>query len=124
MIGSVLYAAATILLVRLTKGAAGTGVGMVTERQTDLGAQHDLGTILALDGLADQLLRVALAVDGRGIDQVDAVIQRGAQRVDALLVLDGAEEVAAHCPGARTNGGHDQVAVAKLVHSHKNSAPL
>ena len=27
MIGSVLYAAATILLVRLTRGAAGTGAG-------------------------------------------------------------------------------------------------
>ena len=60
-----------------------------------------------LDSLANDLLGVALAVDGGGIDQVDAAIDHGLDCLDGVLVVNLAV-AAAHAvlaaDGPRTDG--------------------
>ena len=51
-----------------------------------LGMNHGL-VALALDGLADQALVVALAVGMRGVEEVDAEVERPVDRGDALVVV-------------------------------------
>src|SRR6266516_4372320 len=54
----------------------------------------------ALQGFADDLFRPAEPIDGRGIDHIDPVIERLADRGDRLLLVSAAPHPSADSPGA------------------------
>src|SRR6516225_7900664 len=66
---------------------------------------------------------MAQSVDGRGVDPVDACIQRGVNRRDGFIVpllAPGEGPVAAtHRPCANTDGSDRQVRVAQTSSLHK-----
>src|SRR3954470_339611 len=49
-------------------------VGVLAHRHEELGGEHDIVTA-ALEGLADDLLRLASRVDVGGVNEVDALVQ-------------------------------------------------
>ena len=63
----------------------------------DLGAP---GADLVFQGLADQLLAMAVAVHQRGIEERDAVVDRLAQRLASVCIVHAAPHVAAESPAA------------------------
>ena len=61
-------------------------VGIVTHRAPELRGQHDV-VAAALQGLADDLLRLAGGVDVGGVDEVDPGIQRAVDDADRVVVV-------------------------------------
>ena len=90
-------------------------LALVIPHQAALG--KDVRTVGApRERFADDLFRVPESVHERGIDPVDAGIERGVNRCHRFIVLlpsPGESPVAAaHCPCANTDGSDFQVGVA------------
>jgi hypothetical protein len=73
------------------------------------------------NGFADQAMIVALAVAGRCIEEIDAEIERAADRGDRLRVV-GRSIDARHAVTAETNGRHHEIAVAELAVFHERAS--
>ena len=61
-------------------------VGVLAHGAVELGGQDDV-VAAALEGLADDLLGLALGVDVGGVDEVDAGVQRGVDDADGVVVV-------------------------------------
>ena len=84
-----------------------------------LRGEHDL-VALRLEHVGEQLLADAvLAVDGRGVDEVDAGVERGVQQ--ALLVVDDAPPVTGERPDAEPDLGDLEVAPTEAAVAHGGS---
>ena len=85
---------------------------------------HDPLVALAHD-LADELLRVPAPVRERGVDEVQAEVDRAVQRLHGLVVLRAQPHVAADAPGAVADLGHAQARPAQpsLMHQMPSSLP-
>ncbi len=62
-----------------------------------------LAAAMLTDGLAEEFFGAAVAVDGSGVDEVDAVIDGGEEGVDGVGFRDRAPLHAAHGPGAEAD---------------------
>ena len=61
-------------------------VDLVAHLAVELGGEDDV-VAAAFEGLADDLLVLALAVDVSGVDEVDAGVERGVDDPDRLVVV-------------------------------------
>src|SRR3954471_14011797 len=61
-------------------------VGVLAHRHEELGGERDIVTA-ALEGLADDLLRLASRVDVGGVNEVDALVQGGLDDADRVVVV-------------------------------------
>ncbi len=69
--------------------------------EPDLGGDVDaLAPVAVRQRLADDFLGTAESVDGRGIDQIDAAIERGVDGADGVALVAAAPHPAADRPGA------------------------
>src|SRR6185436_11295713 len=88
-----------------------------------LGGDHDL-VAPPFDRLSDHLLAVAEAVGRRGVDEVDAGVDAGAERVDRRPVVAAAPAPSAQRPRAECDDGGVDAAAAQgsLLHVGSSSA--
>ncbi len=89
-------------------GAAGIAENLlVLPLESRLGGDQDTRAQAGFgDRFADDLLGTAEAISGRGIDQVDAVIQRGANRGNGFRFVGPAPHPPADRPRADGDAGH------------------
>src|SRR5690606_23432096 len=66
------------------------------------GGQRDAVAAVG-DRLADHLFAVSEAVDGGGVDERPAGVEKGVDRADRLLIVGAAPGPAANSPGAETD---------------------
>ena len=95
-------------------------VGILAHLAVRLGGQHHV-VPAAAQGLADDLLRLPRRVHVRGVDEVDAAVQRGVDDPDAVLVIGvapGAEHHRAEAVGAHLDPG-----TAERPHPHAVRLP-
>ena len=104
------------VLGRAAAVEAGAGGG---PRAAGLGVDHDL-VAPPLDGLADELVVMAVAVAGRGVEEVDPQLEGPVQRGDGLVVVAGPVH-AGHAQAAEPHGRHLAVGGAELVVFHSDS---
>src|SRR5262249_1315725 len=74
------------------------------------------------DGAADHLLRMAGAVNRRGIYPVDAMIERRMNRLDALRIVGAAPHVAAHGPRPQSDPRNVDLPAPKGSSLHEYSS--
>jgi hypothetical protein len=86
-----------------------------------LGGQHHV-VATAEQGLADDLLRLPRRVDIRGVDEVDAAVQRGMNDPDALLVIGIAPRAEHH--RAEAVRAHLDPGTAECPHPHVCRLPF
>jgi hypothetical protein len=102
---------------RLDDPAAGGAavVGVVVERQSDLGREHD---VVAPPGqcLADDLLGFAGRVDVRGVDEVDPGLERAVDDPDRGVVIGVAGGTEHHRAEAQLADGDPGPAQGAVVH--------
>src|SRR5207253_6929763 len=74
------------------------------------------------EGAGDHFLRMAQAIDGGGVDPVDAVVQRFADRRDGVTVVLAAPgelpAAAADGPGPETDRGNHEVRISQAFGDH------
>jgi hypothetical protein len=102
------------------------GLARILPRRVDVVAalrgEHDV-VALGLQYVGEQLLTEAtVAVDGRGVDEVDAGIECSVEQ--PLLVLDDSPPVAGERPDTEPDLGDLQVASTKAAVSHSGSFRL
>src|SRR5450755_4159501 len=61
-------------------------VGVITHRAVNLGREHDVVTLAAGEGLADDLLGLTPRVHVGGVDEVDPGVQRPVDDADRVVV--------------------------------------
>ena len=83
---------------------------------------EDVWALASFDGFANYHLRVTQAIDGSGIDPVDAQIQRTLNRLDRLLVILWSPAmcsmIATYRPGSQANRCNLHTCLAKLFCLH------
>jgi len=87
-------------IIDLAKNSSAARIAVylgVAPFQPGLGRDHRLPAH-ARNRLADDLLGYAKAVDRRGIDEVDALVQCRTNRGDRLAFVGSPPHPAAHCP--------------------------
>ncbi len=74
-------------------------------RKALAGLGGDIGALAPAfaQGSGDQLLGASVAVDVRGVDEGDAVVERRMERIEGLLVFDVDPLGAANAPGAKAD---------------------
>ena len=97
----------------IVAGPASSGIAQGAELDADEG----LVALAALQGLADQHLVMAHAVEIAGVEQGDAALQRGVDGGDALAAVDGAIH-ARHAHAAQPQGGSARTGRAELTILH------
>ena len=95
-------------------------VGVLAHRAVRLGGQHHL-VAAAAQGLADDLLRLPRRVHVRGVDEVDAAVQRGVDDPDAVLVIGVAPRAEHH--RAEAVRAHLDPGTAERPHPHARAPP-
>ena len=71
--------------------------------EPDLGGNDRVRSPSSLKRLADQFLGTAEAIDRRGVDEIDAVVERGVNRADRVAFLRAAPQPSADGPGAKAD---------------------
>ena len=71
--------------------------------EPDLGGDDRTFSAAALKRLTDQFLGTAEAIDRRGVDEIDAVVERGVNRADRVAFLRAAPQPSADGPGAKSD---------------------
>ncbi len=107
-----------LLLDRLARQTA--LVGTRPHRAPDLGREHRL-LAPPLEGLADDLLRLALRVDVGRVDEVDAGVERAVDDADALLVAGVAPLAEHHRAETQRRDLETGVAEVAVVHGVSRS---
>src|SRR6476620_3577799 len=94
--------------------------------EPDLGGDDRTRSAPALKRLADKLLGTAEAIDRRGVDEIDAVVERGVNGVDRVAFLSAAPQPSADGPGAKADarGIEGQAGDLDMVHVFIAGAPL
>jgi hypothetical protein len=91
-----------------------TAVGAVTHREVDLGGEHDVVTP-ALQRPSHNVLGLARGVHVGGVDEVDPLVERGANDAGTVVVVgvaDGTEHHRAQAVDAHLDAGAAKGAVA------------
>jgi hypothetical protein len=68
------------------------------------------------DGFADNLLRAAMAVNGRGVDEVDAAFDGAEAGGDGYVIGDSAPVQAANGPCAQTDARYANAGDGRCLH--------
>jgi hypothetical protein len=68
------------------------------------------------EGLADDLFGAAVAVDRRGVDQVDAVVEDGEAGGNAIVIADVAPFESADRPGSEADAGDFAAVELEVFH--------
>jgi len=88
----------------------------------ELGGNHH-AVASALEGAADQLLGVALAVKRRGVEKIDTGVQAGVERVERiLLVLRPPVRAAGNAPAAHADGRDLDIGLSQRAVFHQDSS--
>ena len=97
----------------------------VAQRLTSAPVQADLGRedraipqATFCQRLADNFFRSAEAIDRRRIDQVDAVVERRANRVYRLALIGSAPHPSANRPGSKTDSRYLDLRLANFAELH------
>jgi hypothetical protein len=76
--------------------------------EPDLGGNDRVRSPSSLKRLADQFLGTAEAIDRRGVDEIDAAVERGVNRLDRVAFLRAAPQPSADGPGAKSGARHQR----------------
>ena len=82
------------------------------------GGHEDLGTIQAFQRAGADLLGITGAIDGRGVNQVDAAVEHRANRRDGIFVVDVAVAERTNRPCSDRKSGSVNVRVFKVFVTH------
>ncbi len=103
-------------------------VGPVTHHPVELRREHHLVAAATGEGPADDLLGLALRVDVRGVDDVDARVERAVNDRDALVMVGiapGAEHHGPECQRTDLDSGASERAKRHVPHSPREiDSPL
>ena len=103
-------------MAQITRIATAQAVGVAVTRAAALRV-NDHFVPAAADRFADQAMIVALAITRRCVEQIDAEIERAADRGDRLGIL-GRSIGARHAVTAETDGRHHEIGIAKASAFH------
>uniref|UniRef100_E6QN02 Uncharacterized protein n=1 Tax=mine drainage metagenome TaxID=410659 RepID=E6QN02_9ZZZZ len=114
---------ATEAVVQFQTKARGRGIGKDAglagniPGEASLGGEEEIFAFAVLaDGFAEKLFGATVAVDGRGVDEVDAAVERAEDGCDGVGFGDGTPLEAADGPGSEADAGDGLVSDAGKFH--------